>query len=446
MEEFIKKKINTATMQPLPQTWGKIEAVLDEDKKKAGLYRQSFTAIVCVALLGTGVLMWYFNQTIAVPIGDQKMETSGRLIPKYKFLDQVESPNNSIDNHNDLKALKNQYALAQANKKMVKDYNYLQHQSKNSPVNRTSDSSYIKEPYIDDTISETMDIDNNISASYNPLMANLQSELAARIERYDTILLRESAEGQNEVVLNKKRKYYLLTSIGVASTFYLDKKKNNNELDEKSKLGWNAQIMLGCLINSTWDVQFGARYSTYNWATKVGDVLSYDSARASMSASMMEISSDSKGYYAGDAKIYTSNQLNYLSIPIFISYSVQGEKIKAGLGLGLAADWLKHARIIEYYPQADIYARLTDIGTLNKSQSFANINSANSVNTSNVEVLNKFGYSFSLIAPLEYKMTERWSLSAAPYYTKQISSFLQTENTTRNATAYGVQLGVKLAL
>ena len=54
MEKFVKDKLKTAKMQPLPQTWDNIEAVLDKDKK--AWYRRRILFIALFLVVGAGAL------------------------------------------------------------------------------------------------------------------------------------------------------------------------------------------------------------------------------------------------------------------------------------------------------------------------------------------------------------------------------------------------------
>ena len=230
-------------------------------------------------------------------------------------------------------------------------------------------------------------------------------------------------------------------SIGLARSFYFNKVKDYEFLNDRPGYGFDFQVLGGMSLSEKLTINTGLRYVNYTWGSNVGQ--SREAERDSFNGSPGYVIEPNSSYESG-ALLETVSYLKYLSVPTTLNYIILDNKLKVTLGLGLSTDWLISANVIEYYPGFESYVGVSsNTKEVNATNGF--IGSSVS-QPDNSDLLRKFSLSYHIQAPIYYELKENIHLVATPYGNLQGSNFITSSYSQRKAYNYGLRLGVKLDL
>jgi hypothetical protein len=440
MEKFVKNKIDKVKMQPLPQTWGKIEVVLQQDKKAAFVKRGIVFIVFLLVIGGSGFwLASQFTTSTALSQNEilstnkneekQSVENASEVLTKE---DLIEVTPEGIDKESSMISvvspdIENRvaivdryfgavYSKGRGEARKVREYDL--DRDKVQKLKMKSPTTQVKEQSLAKIIDE-------------------QEALDTIWKSTDTMIY--------ETTIPKMAKFFIEPSVGFASTFYKNEFDDFLLAEARAGIGRNAQIVAGYNYRSRWSFRLGLKLSEYNWTSTVGDALGlgYDSL------------SNKPQYFTGEENIQpatqvyqtnqnttTNNNLRYISIPLCVDFKIMDRRLKLGIGLGLSADWLLSSDVVEYYPEVNTFVRLNESATATKQS----VMSSAIVTAGAHDVFKKFNLSYTTHLFAEYGLSGNWSVVSSPYYSRQVRPFMSTSSSVRRAYAFGLQVGIKYKL
>jgi hypothetical protein len=172
---------------------------------------------------------------------------------------------------------------------------------------------------------------------------------------------------------------------------------------EEHELSFSTGILIGYDINEKLIIQTGAVFSSsyisinsskiYAEISNAGDIQYRHNTSGGYGYLLPEFSSSPQ---IGDSLLTSTSYLSleYLSIPVIAKYRVGDSKFNFSAGVGISFDFLTRATLTTEFENAS-----HEIET-----------------TTELEGLQKQGYSLLLNPELQYRLSRKWSLSATPYF------------------------------
>ncbi|PCJ66416.1 MAG: hypothetical protein COA58_06465 [Bacteroidetes bacterium] len=434
MEKFVKDQLETSKIQPLPQTWDRIANELDRDKKVWYLRRATFA--VFFLLIGIGTSFFWLGSRTSVKSDEitTRSQESGT---------EISDNSSSIEDYSTTLNL-NKKGDSQ-NSEIKKGQNQIATQR----ISLYGDIASLLTNEIPDNVQPEAVLSERDNREIIHL-ANLGlNEISYRVKPLELMKIEFSKEDTDllsvQPLANSKvnEKFTIEQSFGLTKSFYRNRYTDFGYLKDKAGIGLDIQLLGGYSISRNIDVNIGLRYVKFNWKSNVGqnEIATTDT----IGTNQGYIGISSTRYATGD-NIEVSSFLKYFSVPLLVNYTLMDmRKVKIGIGVGMSADWLINANVIEYYPKQESF-----IGILGGSKAFFTDNNSTTSSPPKIseskDVLNKFSLSYHLQAPIEFKLARNISLVASPFATYQASEFMNTEFSDRRAYAYGIRLGFKIRL
>jgi hypothetical protein len=427
MEKFVKDKLKTAKMQPLPQTWDKIEAVLDNDKK--AWYQRRLLLGLLFVLLGAGATYYILPSETKVQdtlVVDNQSEASQKKLPIITKQTEIEQEVNEIatiefqeEKKTNINRLKQNKTLRYVKGFEGNDERYNQEENPNNGIYIGASDMKIRK-----VLSAIGDLS---SLKLTGIPYEISDELHPRI-------LGPSLSQKNNKVFGHN--FSLEQSIGVSRSFYTNELSDFEYLQDKPGYGVDIQMLGGMNLGKNITLNAGIRYVKYAWKSSVGQSRKADTLGGASGYVIAPSSSFEFGNY-----VETKSYLKYFSVPTTLNYTIVDRRLKLAVGIGLSADWLVGANVIEYYPDYETYVGISSDTREVKVNNFTATTSSN-----NVDLLNKFSLSYHVQTPVQYGLTDHLNLVATPFGTIQGANFIDSRYSSRKAYSYGLRLGLKLDL
>jgi hypothetical protein len=435
MDKFVKDKLDTARMQPLPSTWGKIESQLDKDRKSVFFLQRSVIVLIGFLIIGITIYatanLW--KSTSDVESSFVELESKIK-VPHVEKLETENSDNLKELGHitERVRSINSELPLT----KITRHGNSKPTVSAPDGFRFTSDNMPPTDPNPYQEIQTTRN--SNLISAVPKLLKSLCTE-------YDMPYTRVEIEQDQDdfmmpadslILMSKKRRFSIQQTVGVTSSFYTNSLSDYKYLNDSRGIGMDLQILAGYDLSNKWSIQSGIRYTKYSWSSNVGEPIDTNSAA---------ITSGGTGYkrYAQGNEVRIDNYLKYVCVPLYVNYRLLNRNaFDINVALGISGDMLVDANVTEFIPDASAYVNVLEDSE--STQTFrAGSSSSGNANVENV--LEKYSWSYYMNIPVVYKF-ERFQFSAAPFGVWQGKNFMSTSASQRKANGYGIKLGLTVKL